>query len=371
MGDADLYDYDLPRELIAQEPLADRTAARLLVVRRGTGALGHHHVRDLPELLRPGDLLVVNDTRVVPARLVGRRAATGGGWEGLFLRVEADGPHAGAWVLLAQTRGRPACGERVVLVGPDGADAAALVLVGRAAGGAWLAVPDPVEPFAAVLARAGRVPLPGYIRGGAEQAGDRDRYQTVFAREPGSAAAPTAGLHFTTDLLDRLAARGVGRAAVTLHVGLDTFRPITGARIDDHPMHTEWCVCPPETAAAVRETRARGGRVVAVGTTAVRTLETAARGGEIAAWTGPTDLFIRPGHTFRAVDAMLTNFHLPRTTLMVLVSTFAGRDLIGRAYAEAIRERYRFLSYGDAMLLGLPDVPASPLPQGAGQPGGG
>jgi S-adenosylmethionine:tRNA ribosyltransferase-isomerase len=352
MGDADLYDYDLPQALIAQEPLADRAAARLLHVRRADGAIAHRHVRDLPEILRPGDLLVVNDTRVVPARIVGRRAATGGKWEGLFLREQPDGPHAGAWVMLAQTRGRPETGEQVILTGRDGADALAITLVGRADGGAWLAVPDAAEPFAALLERVGRVPLPGYIRGGAEHAGDRERYQTVFAREAGSAAAPTAGLHFTDELLAALAARGVERASVTLHVGLDTFRPITAARLDDHPMHTEWCVCPAETAAAVAATKARGGRVVAVGTTAMRTLETAARhvgpDGTFPAWSGPTDLFIRPGFSFRAVDCLLTNFHMPRTTLMVLVSAFASRGLVARAYDEAIRERYRFLSYGDA-----------------------
>ena len=348
---ADRYDYDLPRDLVAQEPLADRAAARLLHVRRACGTLAHRHVRDLPDMLRPGDLLVVNDTRVVPARLVGRRAATSGRWEGLFLRVTADGPHAGAWVVLAQTRGRPTVGERVVLVDRDGVDAATLELVGRGEGGAWIARPDPAEPHEALLDRVGRVPLPDYIRGGEERAGDRDRYQTVFARERGSAAAPTAGLHFTPDLLAALAARGVARAAVTLHVGLGTFRPITAERIADHEMHAEWCVCPPETAAAVRETRARGGRVVAVGTTAVRTLETAARGGEIAAWSGFTDLYITPGFRFRAVDCLMTNFHMPRTTLLVLVSALAGRDLVLRAYAEAVRERYRFFSYGDAMLV--------------------
>jgi S-adenosylmethionine:tRNA ribosyltransferase-isomerase len=351
MGDADLYDYDLPRELVAQEPLADRAAARLLHVRRADAAIDHRHVRDLPEILRPGDLLVVNDTRVVPARLVGRRAATGGRWEGLFLRVADEDPHRGAWVVLAQTRGRPALGERVILEDGDGTDAVELELVGRAAGGAWLAVPDAAGPFAAVLERVGRVPLPGYIRGGAERPGDRERYQTVFAREAGSAAAPTAGLHFTEPLLAALAARGVERAEVTLHVGLGTFRPITADTLDAHVMHSEWCTCPAETVAAVERTRRRGGRVVAVGTTAVRTLETAARGGTLSPWQGTTDLFITPGFPFRAVDALLTNFHMPRTTLMVLVSALASRELVMRAYAEAIRERYRMLSYGDAMLI--------------------
>lgn len=351
MTEADLYDYDLPPELIAQEPLADRTAARLLVACRADGSLAHRHVRDLPDLLRPGDLVVVNDTKVVAARLVGRREKTGGRWEGLFLRVESAEPHRGAWLLLAQTRGRPEAGERVILVDRGGRDAEAITLVGRGGGGAWLAVPDSAESHEAVLARVGRVPLPGYIRGGVEQAGDVERYQTVFARESGSAAAPTAGLHFTPDLLAALEARGIGRARVTLHVGLDTFRPISTARIDDHPMHTEWCECPEETVAAIHETKARGGRVVAIGTTAVRTLESAAASGTLAAFAGPTALFIKPGHSFRAVDCLLTNFHMPRTTLMVLVSTFASRELVARAYDEAIRERYRFLSYGDAMLF--------------------
>jgi S-adenosylmethionine:tRNA ribosyltransferase-isomerase len=348
MADADLYDYDLPADLIAQEPLERRADSRLLNVRRGDGAIAHRHVRDLPEILRPGDLLVVNDTRVVPARIVGRRLRTGGRWEGLFLKTDDA---TGAWQLLAQTRGRPEVGERVMLTDRDGEDAVAIELVGRATGGSWLAVPDAPEPAAEILARIGRVPLPGYIRGGEERAGDRERYQTVFARRSGSAAAPTAGLHFTDELLADLAARGVARATVTLHVGLDTFRPIATERLDDHPMHTEWCDCPPETAAAVREARARGGRVVAVGTTAVRTLETAAQSGGISPWSGPTDLFIKPGFQFRAVDCLLTNFHMPRTTLMVLVSTFASRSLVAAAYEAAIRERYRFLSYGDAMFI--------------------
>jgi len=348
MSEADLYDYELPTELIAQEPLADRAAARLLVADRATGAMAHRHVRDLPELLRPHDLVVVNDSRVVPARLVGRREKTGGRWEGLFLRVDTA---TGGWELLASTRGSPALGERVLLDARDGGAAVPLTLVGRSAGGGWLARPECQAPPQEILGRVGHVPLPGYIRGGVEAAGDRERYQTVYARESGSAAAPTAGLHFTDELLARLGDRGVGLARVTLHVGLGTFRPITAERIADHLMHTEWCCCPPETVAAVAAARARGGRVVAVGTTAARTLESAALTGTLAPWAGPTDLFIRPGFSFRVVDSLMTNFHMPRTTLMVLVSTFASRDLIARAYAEAIRERYRFLSYGDAMLL--------------------
>ena len=348
MADADLYDYDLPTELIAQQALTDRAAARLLVVHRATGRLEHRQISDLPEILAPGDLVVVNDTRVVPARLIGRRAATGGAWEGLFLRMDET---TGLWQILAHTRGRPAIGESVALVDRAGAEGVTLELVGRGLGGTWLVRPSVAGPAEEVLARVGRVPLPGYIRGGDEQQGDLERYQTVFARAAGSAAAPTAGLHFTPDLLAAVAARGIGRADVTLHVGIDTFRPITAERLDDHPMHTEWCACPEPTAAAIRATKARGGRVVAVGTTAMRTLETAARSGTVSAWSGPTDLFIRPGFSFHAVDCLLTNFHLPRTTLLVLVSTFASRELIQAAYAEAIRERYRFLSYGDAMLI--------------------
>jgi S-adenosylmethionine:tRNA ribosyltransferase-isomerase len=348
MADADLYDYDLPTELIAQQALTDRAAARLLVVHRATGRLEHRQISDLPDILAPGDLVVVNDTRVVPARLIGRRAATGGGWEGLFLRMDET---TGLWQILAHTRGRPAIGESVALVDRAGGEGVMLELVGRGLGGTWLVRPSVAGPAEAVLARVGRVPLPGYIRGGDEQEGDLERYQTVFARAAGSAAAPTAGLHFTPDLLAAVAARGIGRADVTLHVGIDTFRPITAERLDDHPMHTEWCACPEPTAAAIRATKARGGRVVAVGTTAMRTLETAARSGTVSAWSGPTDLFIRPGFSFHAVDCLLTNFHLPRTTLLVLVSTFASRELIQAAYAEAIRERYRFLSYGDAMVI--------------------
>lgn len=362
MSEADLYDYVLPEALIAQQPLARRSDARLLHMRRADGGLTHRHVRDLPDLLRPGDLVVVNDTRVVPARLVGHRAATGGKWEGLFLAADAT---AGTWQILAHTRGRPVIGEQIVLEDRPGHDesrpasacedrSVSLELLARGPGGTWIVRPTAREPAEALLERVGRVPLPGYIRGGAEEQGDRERYQTVFARAAGSAAAPTAGLHFTDDLLASLAARDIGLTRVTLHVGIDTFRPLSTERLDDHRMHTEWCECPAEAVAAIVDAKARGGRVVAIGTTAVRTLETAAQqspSGLVSAWRGPTDLFIKPGFSFRVVDCLLTNFHMPRTTLMVLVSTFASRDLIRRAYDEAIGNRYRFLSYGDAMLI--------------------
>jgi S-adenosylmethionine:tRNA ribosyltransferase-isomerase len=350
MSDADdvsAYDYQLPVESIAQEPLQQRDAARMLVLHRDSGRIEHRHVADLPEYFQPGDLLVSNDTRVRPARLIGRRNETGGRWEGLVLATDGK-----AWKILAKTRGRVTPGERIVLVDREGHDAEELVMFERAEGGGWLAVLDTGAADAdQVLERVGRVPLPGYIRGGLEHPGDLERYQTVFADAAGSAAAPTAGLHFTPELLAGWDARGMKQARVTLHVGLDTFRPISTPKIGEHPMHTEWCTCPPETVTAVQQAKAAGRRVLAVGTTTVRTLESAARCGSLSPFSGPTDLFIRPGFSFRVVDCLLTNFHMPRTTLMVLVSTFAGREPIFAAYAEAISRGYRLLSYGDAMLI--------------------
>jgi S-adenosylmethionine:tRNA ribosyltransferase-isomerase len=335
------FDYDLPERLIAQHPAAERDAARLLVVRRGTGELEHRHVRDLPDLLRPGDRLVLNDTAVVPARLVGRRERTGGRWEGLFLRAGPDG-----WEMLAKTRGYPQPGEACVTD-----SGLRLTLVGRTAERHWVMRPEADAPWPAVLAAHGRVPLPPYIRGGGDAPADRDRYQTVYARQPGSVAAPTAGLHLTPALLDRLAAAGVGVSRVTLHVGLGTFAPVKGDPAA-HPIHAEWCEVSAGTAAEVRATRAAGGRVVAVGTTTVRTLETAAAGPDgLGEYRGETALYIRPPHRFRAVDAMMTNFHLPRTTLLLLVQALSGGELLKAAYEEAIRREYRFYSYGDAMLV--------------------
>lgn len=346
MTRTDRFDYDLPEELIAQEPLPQRVDARLLVVERQSGRLSHRYVRDLPELIRPADALVLNDTRVVPARLLGHRAATGGRWEGLFLRAD----DAGHWWLLCKTRGKLQPGERVLLES-QGTAPVSLYLISRLPWGGWLARPETHEATVPLLERLGRIPLPCYIRGGQMLESDRTRYQTVYAREPGAVAAPTAGLHFTPALLERLTQQGVGLCHVTLHVGLDTFRPIGVEQIEDHAMHSEWGRLTAETAATLAARRAAGGRMVAVGTTSVRVLETAAAAGGLGAWEGETKLFIRPGYEFRAVDALLTNFHLPRSTLLVLVSALAGEDLIRRAYAEAIRERYRFYSYGDAMLI--------------------
>lgn len=347
MSELDAYDYPLPRELIAQEPLPRRADARLLVVDRAAGELSHRHVRDLPEILRAGDLLVLNDTRVVPARLLGHRTATGGRWEGLFLNVDPQG----LWRLLARGRGKMAIGETITLINAQGQDDICLQLVERAAGGVWIMHAASDEPTLALLERVGRVPLPPYIRQGEMTPADRERYQTVYARQPGAVAAPTAGLHFTDELLRRAKAAGIDACFVTLHVGLDTFRPVTAERLADHAMHREWGELNAAAAEAIREHRERGGRVVAVGTTAVRVLETAARIEPLQAWSGWTDLFIRPPHEFRLVDALLTNFHLPRTTLLVLVRTFGGDALMRRAYEEAIAHRYRFYSYGDAMLI--------------------
>jgi S-adenosylmethionine:tRNA ribosyltransferase-isomerase len=336
-------DYDLPPHLIAQEPCAERDQARLLVVRRSTGSLEDHKFQDLPELLYPGDLLVLNDTRVVLARLLGRRARTGGKWEGLFLG-ERQG---GSWELLCQTRGRLTEGE-TILVDPG---PLALVLAGRAPEGHWLVRPNQPGSPLELLEQYGQVPLPPYVRKGRAAAADRERYQTVYARRAGAVAAPTAGLHFTPRLFDRLAERGVARTFVTLHVGLGTFQPIQVENVAEHKMHREWGEIAAAAAAAVADCRARGGRVVAVGTTSVRVLETVAATGPVRPWSGETDLFIYPPYQFRAVDALVTNFHLPRTSLLLLVGALAGVALIRQAYMTAIERQYRFYSYGDAMLI--------------------
>ncbi|QDU23489.1 tRNA preQ1(34) S-adenosylmethionine ribosyltransferase-isomerase QueA [Urbifossiella limnaea] len=337
------FDYPLPDRLVAQHPAERRDESRLLVVRRATGALEHRVFRELPELLSAGDLLALNDTKVIPARVVGRREATGGKWEGLFVREAAGG----LWELLAQTRGYAQPGETFALdPGP-----LRLTLRGRTPDRHWLMEPDRPGTPAELLAVSGHVPLPPYIRKGRAADTDRTRYQTVFAAADGSVAAPTAGLHFTPELLARLAAAGVSDTRVTLHVGLGTFALVKAADPTQHAIHSEWCEVTEGAAAAVAACKARGGRVVAVGTTATRTLETAAQGGTVAPYRGETDLFIHAPFTFRAVDALVTNFHLPRTTLLLLVGAFAGGELLRRAYAEAVAREYRFFSYGDAMLV--------------------
>ncbi len=348
------FDYDLPSELVAQEPIRHRADARLMIVDRARRAIDHAHVRDLPEILRATDRLVLNDTRVVPAQLRGVRQETGGRWQGLYLGHLADGQ----WKLVCKTRGRLREPEVITLLDRDGRPAAKLWLVERFDDGQWLARLDEPQDAHALLERIGRVPLPPYIRGGNMVDADVERYQTVYARRPGAVAAPTAGLHFTPDLLKLLAQRGVEISAITLHVGMGTFKPIAVVDPAEHPMHAEWAELTMTAAREICQTRAAGGRTVAVGTTVARTLETVAaleaeRGAAepVAAWSGETSLFIRPPYEFRVVDALLTNFHFPRTTLLLLVQAFGGSALIRQAYEEAVAEQYRFYSYGDAMLI--------------------
>jgi S-adenosylmethionine:tRNA ribosyltransferase-isomerase len=339
----DFFDYDLPQHLIAQQPCAERDQARLLVLHRETGSLEHRIFYELPELLNPGDLLVLNDTRVLPARLLGRRERTGGKWEGLFLRLMPDDQ----WELLGQTRGRLIAGE-IIVVEPGGLR---LEFAGRSPEGRWLFRPlesgSPVE----LLTKYGQTPLPPYIRKGRAEAGDRERYQTVYAHNAGSVAAPTAGLHFTERLFEKLAQRDIERAFVTLHIGLGTFQPIQVEDYTHHKMHREWGELSAATAEVIHACKRRGGYVVAVGTSSVRVLETAAASGRIGPWCGETELFIYPPLAFRAVDALMTNFHLPRSTLLLLVGAFAGVELIREAYKTAVEREYRFFSYGDAMLI--------------------
>ena len=347
MTKIDTYDYELPEELVAQFPLSQRTDARLLVIDRSSGTIEHYHIRDLPQILNTTDTLVFNDTRVVPARLTGFRTKTKGRWNGLFLAVD----EGGIWHVMSKTRGRLEPGETVTLVDRAACPRLVLRLLKRLDDGTWLAKPEVDRDYLEVLDEIGRVPLPHYIRGGEMTPNDQSTYQTVFAQHPGAVAAPTAGLHFTEPLLNEMKLRGIKNEYVTLHVGLGTFRPVTAGQVEEHEMHQEWGNLPEDVAERLRGCRAAGARLVAVGTTSVRVLETAAQQGRLMGWQGQTDLFIRPPYAFRAVDALLTNFHLPKSTLLVLVRTFGGEDLIQRAYAMAIQERYRFFSYGDAMLI--------------------
>ena len=340
--DTSAFDFTLPGALIAQHAVEPRDRSRLMVVRRASNTWEHRVFADLPGLLEPGDVLVRNNTKVVPARLVGLREGTGGRWEGLYLRTLGDG----SWEILAKTRGHPTTGERVVV-----GSGLALTLGTRLGEGRWAVRPESDEPLERLLEVHGLVPLPPYIRKGVESAGDRSRYQTVYAEVPGSVAAPTAGLHFTPDVFDRLDRRGIGRVDVTLHVGIGTFRPIEVDRIDDHVLHAERAELTPEAAETLNRRRAGGARIVAVGTTSTRVLEAASRSGRFEPFSGETALYLKPGHAFRGVDALLTNFHLPRSSLLVLVSALAGVELIRAAYEEAVRREYRFYSYGDAMLI--------------------
>lgn len=344
------FDYPLDKSLIAQDPLERRDRSRLMVMSRRDAAISHHLFAELPRLLRAGDLLVLNDTRVIPARFHCRRPS-GGRIEGLFCREEA----AGRWEVLLKGATRCRDGERLALERIEGVE---LVLTGDLGHGRWTVSVNPPRQAVEVLNRAGMTPLPPYIRGGREHAGDRERYQTVYAAAPGAVAAPTAGLHFTPALLEELSAHGIGQAYLTLHVGLGTFNPVKAEELAAHKMHAEWYDLPAATAEALNSARAKGGRIVAVGTTTLRVLETAAATGDLfAAGKGWTDIFIYHPYCFRAVDALVTNFHLPRSTLLMLVAAFCspgdenGLPAILRAYAAAAERRYRFFSYGDAMLI--------------------
>jgi S-adenosylmethionine:tRNA ribosyltransferase-isomerase len=333
------FRFELPPELIAQAPLAERSASRLLLADAATQALADHVVSDLPGLLRSGDLLVFNDTRVLPARLFGRKAS-GGAVEVLIERI------TGAREARVQLRAskKPAAGAHLQLEGGATAE-----VLGREGEFFWLRF-EGDEPLESLLARIGRMPLPPYItrEAGAE---DSARYQTVFARHMGAVAAPTAGLHFDAALLAALGDRGVDTGFVTLHVGAGTFQPMRAERVEDHAMHGEWLQVGADLARGIADTRARGGRVVAVGTTVVRPLESSLRDGVVAPFEGETRIFIYPGYRITSIDALFTNFHLPESTLLMLVSAFAGRDFVLAAYRHAIARRYRFFSYGDAMLL--------------------
>lgn len=339
MKKSDFY-FDLPPELIAQTPLERRDSSRLLHLNRRSGEIEHRHFYELPQYLRSGDCLVVNDTRVLPARLLGQRAS-GGGVELVLLRDLGGG----RWECLSRPGRKTRPGTELSF-----GDGELLATVEAVAEGGNRIVQFHYEGiFLEVLERLGRMPLPPYIR---EELQDAERYQTVYSREIGSAAAPTAGLHFTPELLDQIRAMGVRVCTVTLHVGLGTFRPVKEEEIEDHAMHAEYCVIPQETADAVNETRKNGGRVIAVGTTSCRTLESfAAEDGTLSASSGWTSIFIYPGYRFKCIDALVTNFHLPESTLIMLVSALAGRENILHAYEVAVRERYRFFSFGDAMLI--------------------
>jgi S-adenosylmethionine:tRNA ribosyltransferase-isomerase len=352
----DEFDYNLPPERIAQQPVEPRDSAKLMVLHRATGRIEHRVFREIGGYLRPGDLLVLNDTRVIPARLYARKARTGGRVE--ILLLEPVDPQTW-WALVGGRRVR--VGTRLEIGGAEGDEAQGVKAVVREAGPDGQRLVEFGRPVPDWIEALGHVPLPPYIHG---YTGDPERYQTVYARREGSVAAPTAGLHFTPELLLALRDQGARLASVTLRIGLDTFKPISETEITAHRMHSEWAELTLQTARQINETKLAGGRVVAAGTTAVRTLETAALRANpkeceegtctwntVSAFTGPTDLYITPGYRFRAVDALLTNFHLPRSTLIVLVSAFAGVEMIRRAYQEAMEHDYRFYSFGDAMLI--------------------
>lgn len=340
MKTSDFY-YDLPQELIAQTPMERRDGSRLMTLDRRTGKTGHRHFFDLPSLLRPGDCLIMNDSRVLPARLLGRRLPGGGACEVLLLTDRGDN----VWECLVRPGRRLRAGARMIF--GDGALAAEVIR--EEADGNRLVRFEYEGIFLEVLERLGKMPLPPYIK---EELQDQERYQTVYSKVLGSAAAPTAGLHFTPELLREIGHKGVSLGYVTLHVGLGTFRPVKEEAIEDHDMHSEFCTVPAETAELINRTKANGGRVICVGTTSCRTLESwVEEDGHMEARSGWTNIYLYPGCRFKVMDGLVTNFHLPESTLIMLVSAFAGREAVLNAYREAVAERYRFFSFGDAMFI--------------------
>ena len=339
MKKSDFY-FDLPEELIAQTPLEKRDNSRLLRLDKTTGAIEHCHFYDLPDFLRPGDCLVLNNSRVLPARLIGYRP-TGGSIELVLLRDLGNN----RWECLSRPGRKTKPGQEILF----GNGELKAVVEETVSGGNRIVRFEYEGIFLEVLEKLGKMPLPPYIK---EELNDPERYQTVYSKELGSAAAPTAGLHFTEELLDKIRAKGVRVVFVTLHVGLGTFRPVKEDEIEDHEMHSEFCIIPQETADAVNETKKNGGRIISVGTTSCRTLESFAKeDGTLEACSGWTDIFIYPGYRFKCIDALITNFHLPESTLIMLVSALAGRENVLHAYEVAVQERYRFFSFGDACFI--------------------
>lgn len=334
------FNFYLPEELIAQTPLENRSGSRLLLLDKNSGEIQHRHFYDLPDFLHEGDCLVLNNSRVLPARLIGARES-GGAVELVLLRDLGEG----RWECLSRPGRKTKPGTRLVFGGGE----LSAVVESVADGGNRIVRFEYEGIFLEVLERLGKMPLPPYIK---EELQDSERYQTVYSKELGSAAAPTAGLHFTVSLLEELAKKGVKICYVTLHVGLGTFRPVKEDEIENHEMHSEFCIVPEETARVINETKAAGGRIVAVGTTSCRTLESFAKpDGSMEASSGWTNIFIYPGYSFKCVDALVTNFHLPESTLIMLVSALAGRDNVLCAYEKAVEEKYRFFSFGDAMFI--------------------
>ena len=340
MKTSDFY-YDLPQELIAQTPLDKRDSSRLMTLDRVTGETAHHHFYELPEFLNPGDCLILNDSRVLPARLLGQRLPGGGACEVLLLIDRGEK----TWECLVRPGRKMRTGAKLSF----GNGELTAEVVGEVEGGNRLVRFDYEGIFLEVLEHLGKMPLPPYIK---EELQDQERYQTVYSKVLGSAAAPTAGLHFTPELLEKIAAKGVGIGYVTLHVGLGTFRPVKEEEITDHEMHSEYCVISQETADLINRTKANGGRCICVGTTSCRTLESwAAEDGHMEPKAGWTNIYIYPGYKFKVMDGLVTNFHLPESTLIMLVSAFAGREHVLAAYWEAVEEKYRFFSFGDAMFI--------------------